>query len=334
VRIGFAILSHNEPERLLRLVKTLTAMFDAPPIVCHHDFGQSSLCEANFPKNVRFVRPYLSTQWGSITLPLAALRAFRLLRECDKPDWFFLLSSSDYPVKRGEEITAELSRTTYDAYLDFREILYRTLPPGQTAEYGFGRPSWVPLAYERYCTFGFWCPRFSNTLLLSGSFPFRIQFVQIRNSRFGHLARWLQFNRPSRIYAGDFWFHANREAINVLLDDPGMKKLVRYYRGRWISDESLFHTALCNQKDLRICNNNMRYEDWTSGAPKWLDISDMSKILASDAFFARKFRDENVLAFLETSVVRVKTSPAPDDQQILDIGQRGRRSTPARASSS
>ncbi len=51
LKIGFAILSHTEPEQLLRLVRTLNSMFGDPPIVCHHDFSQCSLHEALFPTN-------------------------------------------------------------------------------------------------------------------------------------------------------------------------------------------------------------------------------------------------------------------------------------------
>jgi hypothetical protein len=71
VKIGFGILTYNAPGQLLRLVKTLNAMFGDPPIVCHHDFSKSSLDEALFPRNVRFVHPHIVTGWGDITVSLA-----------------------------------------------------------------------------------------------------------------------------------------------------------------------------------------------------------------------------------------------------------------------
>ena len=312
-KIGFAIITHNEPEQLLRLVKILNAMFGAPPIVCHHDFSQCSLQESLFPTNVRFAHPYIVTRWGDITAPLAALRAFSLLRNADQPDWFFLLSGSCYPVRPADEIVANLSNTHYDAYLDNREILYRALPPGPTAQDGgFGRPDWIPLAYDRYCT----CRRPTKPFLFSGRFLFsnrtdrtdRSKFVPIRNHSIDCMTRWFQFNRPSRIYGGDFWFHANYKAINRLLDDPSMKRLVRYYRTRPNPEESLFHTALCNQVDVIICKDHKRYENWSferySPHPKWLDMSDVPQIIASGAYFARKFRDAKLLQFVETTLVR------------------------------
>jgi hypothetical protein len=181
IKIGFSILTHNEPQQLLRLVKTLNAMFGGPPIVCHHDFSQCALEEALFPTNVRFVHPHIVTRWGHITLPLAALKAFSLLRKYDQPDWVFLLSGSDYPIRPADEIVSDLANANFDVYLDNREIRYLDLgqrlgfgqsPDGDLAltiigaaqDDGFERPSWIPLAYYRYCT----CRRPTKTLLFSG----------------------------------------------------------------------------------------------------------------------------------------------------------------------
>jgi hypothetical protein len=308
MKIGFAILTYNEPEQLLRLVKTLSATFDAPPIVCHHDFSKCSLDEALFPPNVRFVHPHILTRWGHITVPLVALRALSLLRKCSEPDWFVLLSGSDYPVRPADQIVAELSNSNYDLFLDNREILYRPDLSGQTAQYGFGRPSWIALAYDRYCAFPlFWWPRPSRKALFSSVFPFRKERVLIRHPI---MIRWFQLNRPSRIFGGAFWFQANRKAIDRLLDDPFLPMLVRYYRKRKVPEESIFHSVLCSQPDLRICKDHKRYEDWTSGGshPKWLEVSDVPKIHASGAHFARKFRPDGVAQrFIDQTVLGLST---------------------------
>lgn len=303
--ISFAILSHCQPEQLLRLVKTLEVMFDGPPIVCHHDFSQCSLEERSFPSIVRFVRPHIITKWGDITLSLAALKAFTLLREYHQPDWYFLLSGTDYPVRPASQILSELSSANCDAFLDNREILYRALPPGQTAEDGgFGRPSWIPLAYDRYCTSRRPAKRLLKRFLSSGSLSLK-EFVPVRSQKIDLMTRWFQFNRPSRFYGGDFWFHGNRKVINHLLDSHSMKGLLRYYRTRMSPVESIFHTALCNHANLQICKDHKRYEDWTRGGPhpKWLDISDVPKIIRSGAYFARKFRDVKVLELIESTLL-------------------------------
>jgi hypothetical protein len=303
VKIGFVIITHNEPEQLLRLVKTLSAMFDVPPIVCHHNFSLCPLDEALFPPNVRFVHPHILTHWGHISVPSAALRALDLLRKCSELDWFVLLSGTDYPVRPADEIVAELSNANYDIFLDNREILYRGDLSDQTAQSGFGRASWNAIAYDRYCAFPvFWWPRLSIKALFSGVFPFRKERVLIRHP---DMIRWLRLKRPSRIFGGAIWFQANRKAIDHLLDDPSLPMLVRYYRNRKCPEESIFHSSLCIQPDLRICKSNMRYEEWMQyedrsiyrehpAHPRWLEASDVPKIVASGAYFARKFRPDGV----------------------------------------
>jgi hypothetical protein len=320
IKIGFAIVSHNHPEQLLRLVETLTAMFDAPPIACNHNFSVCPLRPEVFPGNVRFVIPHINAKWGHVSIPMAALSALRLLRRYDPPDWFVLLSGSDYPVRSADEIVTELSITHYDVFLDNREILYRAIPPGQTAQdTRFGRPvwlfehpEWLAEAYSRYCAYRFWLPCPSRARLLSGSFPLRKRHFHIRHPGLIRIIEGfrprLAACRPSRVYGGDFWFHGNQKAIGRLLDDPSLETLVRYYEKREIPDESIFHTALCNDATLRICADNKRYADWTSRGPhpKWLDFSDVPRMAASGAHFARKFLpDGRVQEYIEKKLLQL-----------------------------
>ena len=306
LKIGFAILSHIEPGQVLRLVKTLNAMFEDPAIVCHHDFDQSPLDETLFPNNVEFAHPHIATRWGHISLPLGALRALSLLAKHKNLDWLVLMSGCDYPVRSAAEIVSGLSNSDCDVYMDHREILYRTMPPGQTAQDGgFSRPSWVPLAYDRYCAVRLWWPRPSRQLLLSGKFPFRKKPVIVRNP---HLLRLLQRGRPTRIFAGDFWFQLNRRAVDRLLTDPGLQRLERYFYSRSNTAESFFQTALCGQAGLKICKDHKRYSDWTMGGahPKWLEVSDVPKIVDSGAYFARKFRPDGVTQdYLDRNVLGI-----------------------------
>jgi hypothetical protein len=265
--IGFVVLSHSEPQQLLRLVKTLGRLFDDPPIACHHDFDQCALPEELFPENVRFTRPHVTTKWGHISVPMAALKAVRLLLETSDPDWYILLSGSDYPVSPPDKILEELRYGGYDVYLDHREIRHKTIPPDQSASHGFSRPEWIEVAYRRYCS----------------AVP-RLPYAADR------LLQLLNPDRPPHIFGGDFWFMANRKAI-AKLRGPSIERLIRYYRKRFAPDESLFQTALCNEPDLRICPKSLRYEDWSAGGshPKLLTVEDLPDIRTSGAHFARKF---------------------------------------------
>jgi Core-2/I-Branching enzyme len=290
MKIAFAILSYDQPEQLLRLVKTLNKMFDSPPIGCHHNFDQCLLDETIFPANVDFIRPHINTRWGHITTPLAALKIFSFLAKKYQPDWFVLLSGSDYPVRKAEEIIEDLSRTDFDAFLDSRNIESEAPPPGQTAEHGFARPGWIEIAHSRYSGYRYWLPYPSGVKLFSGSIPFRKRFFSIKEGQMRKVLDLVGISRPAQIHGGEFWFHANQKAISRLLS-PALQPFWRYYRNIEIPEESAFHSALCNMKDLRICNDHRRYSNWENGGehPKWLDVADVPRIIASGAYFARKF---------------------------------------------
>src|SRR6266436_7537778 len=97
--IGFLILSHRRPGHLLRLASTLSELYRPEAVICHHDFGQTPLKENLFPKSVTFLKPYTPTRWGHISIVWAVIMALRSLYEKANPEWFVLLSESDYPTR-------------------------------------------------------------------------------------------------------------------------------------------------------------------------------------------------------------------------------------------
>ena len=78
-RIGFVLLTHANTPQVRRLIGTLDRMFDAPPIVCHHDFSKSDLPARGFGANFSFVRPHEVTGWGRFSIVEATLRGIEAL---------------------------------------------------------------------------------------------------------------------------------------------------------------------------------------------------------------------------------------------------------------
>ncbi len=312
MKIGFAILSYHQPHQLLRLVSTLTTMFDGPPIVCHHNFRQCSLPEESFPPNVRFVKPAINTKWGHITTPLAALRAFRLLQQTAQPDWYVLLSGTDYPCRSAADIRAELSASPFDAYLDHRDISTGVVPPGYVGTpVGFSRADWIPLAYERYVLAYWWRPVLVGKMLKAGLFPYRRLHYAIHNPR---INRWYKAKRPWNVYGGAFWLQANARAVASLLDDSVAWPFLQYFKGRFIPEEALFHSILCNQPQLHIANDSKRFEDWDGSIdphPQWIEPHHLPALIQSGAHFARKFRDDGVVQnLIDRSILGIASQNA------------------------
>ncbi len=288
-RIGFVIVSHDNPAQLLRLIRRLIMLYDNPIIVCHHDFSKCSLEEYDFPKEVSFVRPHIETKWGDLSVYRAFLAALCSMYErADSPDWFVLLSGTDYPVRPAQRVLNQLSCGGFDAYMDYQLVEHPWTPdPSVMYEpHAFHSASWVPLAYDRYVAIGLWVPGYS----WKRRKPIKIPVGVIRSKLL--VAPFNPFSRTLKCYAGPAWYTGNRRAAERLLAQSSENRaLLLHYSKRFIPDESLSQTILCNQPDLKISKDSLRYIDWSLGGhhPKTLGMEDVPRILASGAHFARKF---------------------------------------------
>ena len=221
------------------------------------------------------------------------MRALRQLYVKDSPDWFVLLSGSDYPVVPADTILHELTAGRYDAYLDFRPVTagrrrVQSLDSPRVAR-GFAASEWVPLAYERYMAK-------------------QIGVRSITGRTFFIRHPWLvwpfhPFTPEMRCFGGDHWFTANRRVARILLDEyENGERLIRHFSKRAVPEEAFYQTVICNQPNLSLSADNKRYADWSKGGPhpKNLDVGDLPAISASRAHFARKFKPGSpVLSLLD-----------------------------------
>ncbi len=287
---GFVILSHNDPDQLARLVATLDATYDRPAIAIHHNFSFSQVDRGRFGANVRFVEPNLATEWGDITLVHALLAALGLLYRQWSPDWFTMLSASDYPVMPGRLVEEKLRHEPYDLYLDWRRLVWNPKPIEGAFESHMGTHHvWYRrLAYERYVGKVILVPSLNRRLR-----PTRRRYVLRRP--FAPFAPWWH------CYGGETFFTGNAKVADILLRATTEHPWTfRHYAKTFAPDESIFHTLLCNHKELRICADNKRYTNWQRGGanPGWIAVEDLERIEKFGAFFARKFSSRDSGAVL------------------------------------
>lgn len=280
--IGFILLTHQNEPQIARLSGALNRLFGDPPIVCHHDFSKSALNERRFPANVRFVKPHIQTNWGTISLVHAMLKALRQLYETASPHWFYLLSGSDYPIQTADFIQDELARTPYDAFIRLKRIDHARVPMRAKDQGGLESESYERVAYERYIGRSIPIP--------SPKHPFRgpaAKHLHILNPTL--LGPFHPFGADFHCYAGDQWFAANAKAATALLAGKN-ESLLRYFSGRFPPDEAFCPTVLGNASELRVAPENKHFLRWQAGHhPQTLDESDLPAIRSSKAHFARKF---------------------------------------------
>ncbi len=285
--IGFVILSHEADEKLPRLIESLNCEYDSPPIVVHHDFGQAKLDRRAHPGNVAFVEQWLPTSWASWSVVAAALRAFEQLRST-RFDWAFLLSSSDYPVRRGREVRRELADASYDALIDFRPCLAERQPLARAVGEPNSALSFMDSAHVREVKTRFamspqlWLP------IVRRRPRWRIGRVTYRPPFQGRHP----FHNGRSAFYGDQWWGGNRKAVDAVLEEGGLAGSLRqHYRMRTQVEESYYCSVLANREDLVLCRDNRRFAEWNGGGahPQVLTERDLPAIIRSNAYFARKF---------------------------------------------
>ena len=154
-QIGFVVLSHSQPELLRRLLSTLDRAYRNPPIVVHHDFSQCSLPNnaASWSTDLQYVRPHIQTEWARFSIPEAFLAALALLYRTRTPDWFVLLSASDYPARAGSSVIRELTTGDADLYMDYQFVdrppLVPEPEPAEQIYLGVGKEKWRKIVNER-----------------------------------------------------------------------------------------------------------------------------------------------------------------------------------------
>jgi hypothetical protein len=287
--LGFVLLvnPYNALAQTERLIAKLNSMFDFPPIACHHDFSKRPDFIPNVPNNVLMVAPHVVTEWADFSCIEAAVKALRLLYAGDSsPAWFVYLSGSDFPIKPAAHILAELEASPFDAYIEHVPVQRNS---SANAPEEFRREShkgadWPRICHWRYCSVPITLP------WITRRWQPRMRTFQIEHPLVTSLL--LPFTKKFRCFAGEAWFCGNRRAAEAIIKSYSEDtRLVDHYRGVLCPEESYFHTVLANSPGLRLSQNTLRYTDWTvkGNHPKLLAMEDRSRLLNSNAHFARKF---------------------------------------------
>jgi hypothetical protein len=294
VRIGYLVVSHREPQQVLRLVRVLT---EAPTaeVVVRHDQRRSALAR----DEVEAAGGWLLDDeldnewagWGHVEVLLEGLRQF-------DTDWVLVLSGQDYPLRPLAELEAFLGATDHDALLADAWELDLTRRPEPAREEFFMRH-----AYRHY--------RRPPGL---GHLPGRLRpFVYTREMppRLGVRRLGTPFGS---VFVSADWLTLSRRAVASLERYVREEsRAMRFFRRVAVPSESLFATALMTDEQLDVGLDHRRFFSFPGpGAahPDTLTSADLPELERSNAFFARKF-DAGV------------------DVEVLDALDRRRRNAPS-----
>lgn len=299
----YHVMAHHKPAQLERLVGRLAA--DRSPgsaTAVLIDRSAPDLAglqaAAGSAENVSLTRTAVS--WGDRSFFAPVVAAWTDLLEKYSFEWLTLLSGQCYPVRPVPEFEQFLAGTAYDG---FAEVAWSGSPKDAYR--------WDRKAQDLYS-------RYWYSYRTMPDLGTRLNSVQMRAGwKLNEIAapvgnvvsfRSLGPGRPPSLGVrrmstpfdgflefrhGSPWITVRRKALERLCSAlaPG-SPLLRYFSRTLIPAEAAWVSLLMGNSDLDIAPHNLHYIKWDSRFsphPRVLTSGDLQEMLASDAYFARKF---------------------------------------------
>ncbi|KAF7134256.1 hypothetical protein RHSIM_Rhsim08G0064400 [Rhododendron simsii] len=235
-----------------------------------------------------------------------------LLRTGGEWDWFINLSAKDYPLVTQDGGNQRAKPVIVDPGLymakkaDILRVTQRRSLPTAFKLFG-GRTEWNKLVIlqrssnimhdvlEFWTRNGWRASLFINKVcdealkevefpFQKGSYGFKIDATLVLppEVKLSHCSAWMALSRPFIDYCVWGW-------------DNLPRTILMYYANFISSPEGYFHTVICNAEEFRntTVNSDLHFISWDNPPkqhPCYLTVDNMTKMVDSNAPFARKFR--------------------------------------------
>jgi len=288
VSTAYVVISHRQPDQVLRLARTLRTASPSCTLVMHHDDRASALDEAALAAlgGVERVLPPTPVAWGW-TSQLEMLQRC-LAHALERVDfaWLVVLSGQDYPIRRLEDSERELHAGGFDAYLETAPVQ---------------PPAWSRADADEFARRYFYRYRAIRPPgpVLRRAVSAARPLLTLREMPWG-TALGLRRRGPGvGVRRGADWLTLSRRAVERLVG--ASPELVRHYRRALMPTESFPHTVLHATAGLRLSGDTRRFTRWEPGSPNpaVLTLGDLDAMLASGNDFARKFDPDVDAAVLD-----------------------------------
>ncbi|XP_039006294.1 beta-glucuronosyltransferase GlcAT14A-like [Hibiscus syriacus] len=208
----------------------------------------------------------------------ATLRAAAMLMKLDRGwDWFIALSALDYPLVTQDDLSYVFSSVRRDLnFLDHNSDL------GWKAE-----------------------QRLEPIVVDPGLYL-------ARRTKIFHATQKRPMPEAFKVFTGSPWVVLSRSFLQFCLFgwDNLPRTLLMYFNNVMLSEESYFHSVICNSPEFKntTVNGDLRYMIWDSPPktePHFLNISDYDQMAASGAAFARPFqKDDPLLDMVDKKILK------------------------------
>jgi hypothetical protein len=284
--VVYFILSHCNVGQVLRLIAAIRRQSPRSLVLIHHDaiaepFDRAAIAGDD---RVRVLERSIHGEWAHFSLVDIVLYGLADLEErAVSYDWLVLLSGQDFPVRPLADFERALAASG-DGLLAYDPA------PGQLLDRYRFRWMRFPRALEH----GIVHRAIGMLTRLNGRQPY-VRFLSGRvGCRIAVRPRTLPFPPQTELRKGTQWWAISRRAVAYVRDFiAAHPRFVHHYRNHTLMpDESFFQTILSSAHDLHFVNDDARYTQWATGSPASPEIlrsRDYDAIVASGAYFARKF---------------------------------------------
>ncbi|MDI1256464.1 MAG: beta-1,6-N-acetylglucosaminyltransferase [Flavobacterium sp.] len=230
-------------------------------------------------QNVALVSTKYNVNWGGFYHLKAILHLSREALKDKNNQYFHLISGHDFPTKSLSAFQLFFQENHQTNYLEYFKI-----PKQEWLDRGIDNGGLERIDYFH----------------LNGVLNVRkSDKLYAYSKRFLRWQQQLGFKRklPAKmppLYSGSTWWSLNREALDYVdVYSKIHKNILNRFKYTFCSEEFYFQTLLVNSDFApTIVNDNLRHIEWTmrnGNSPANLDATDYEKLIASNAFFARKF---------------------------------------------
>jgi hypothetical protein len=287
VTIAYIVISHRNPEQVLRLVRVLGEAPAARVLVRHDPRGEKLESADVEAAGGEPVEDRIESRWGSWGQLRLILSCLREATSRHDPDWALILSGQDYPLRPLTDIEADLDATAADALLGAVRRVEERRPAAEDDEFflrcryrHYARPRVIPAL-----------PRRIRPLAYARDLPPLVGVRRIQPA-------------PLTFFASADWVTVGRAANRALLAASEDRRLMRHFRRVAVPSESFFASVLFADPSLIVERDNRRFASFAHGSahPDTLTSRDYDRLLSSGADFARKFDtdlDPHVLDLLD-----------------------------------
>jgi hypothetical protein len=288
VTVVYIVISHRNPDQVVRLVRVLREGPSARVLVRHDQRGELLERERIEAAGGELVQDRIKSRWGGWSQIKLMLFCLREATARHDPDWVLLLSGQDYPLRPLADIEADLHASPADALLgSVRQVETRRPAAGDDEFFlrcryrHYARPRVLPSSL----------PRSLRPLAYARDLPPLVGVRRIESA-------------PLTLFASADWLTLGRAAIRAVLAASENRRLMRHFRRVAVPSESFFASVLLSDPSLIVERDNRRFSSFEHGAPHPATLlsKDYDRLLASGADFARKFdvtRDPHVLDLLD-----------------------------------